>query len=271
MEPYLDFLRDILEHGARKRDRTGTGTISVFGRQMRFDLQEGFPLATTKKVYFKGIAYELLWFLRGGTNARYLQEHDVHIWDEWAGEDGDLGPVYGKQWRCWGAKDGREIDQIERVIRQIQDQPHSRRHIVSAWNVGELDEMALPPCHVLFQFYVAPPQMPSENGRLSCHLYQRSLDAFLGGFFNVASYALLTHLVAQQTGLDVGEFVYSCGDAHIYLNHREQVETLLSREPYPLPELRLERHPPSISDYEYEDFELVGYRHHPAIRAPVAV
>lgn len=264
MQPYLDFLRDILENGVRKTDRTGTGTLSVFGRQMRFGLEEGFPLATTKKVYFKGIAYELLWFLRGGTNASYLQKHDVHIWDEWADDDGALGPVYGKQWRCWGTKDGREIDQIRRVIRQIKEKPHSRRHVVSAWNVGELDEMALPPCHVLFQFYVA-------EGRLSCHLYQRSLDAFLGGFFNVASYALLTHLVAQQTGLDVGEFVYSCGDAHIYLNHIEQVKTQLSRTPYPLPELHLKRRPESISGYEYEDFELRNYRHHPAIKAPVAV
>lgn len=264
MKQYLDFLRHILENGTCKKDRTGTGTLSTFGYQMRYDLQEGFPLATTKKVYFKGIAYELLWFLRGDTNVKYLQEHDVHIWDEWAGEDGELGPVYGKQWRCWGTKDGHEVDQISRVIGQIKEKPHSRRHVVSAWNVGELDEMALPPCHILFQFYVA-------GGKLSCHLYQRSLDAFLGGIFNVASYSLLTHLVAQQCDLDVGEFVYSCGDGHIYLNHIEQVKTQLSREPYPLPELQIRRRPESISGYDYEDFDLRNYQHHPSIKAPVAV
>ncbi|MCS4189417.1 thymidylate synthase [Salinibacter ruber] len=264
MTEYLDFLRHIRESGTRKKDRTGTGTISTFGYQMRFDLQEGFPLVTTKKVFFKGIAHELLWFLSGETNIEYLQNNDVHIWDEWADEEGDLGPVYGKQWRRWETKSGEELDQIEQVIRQIKEKPHSRRHVVSAWNAGELEDMALPPCHVLFQFYV-------DDGKLSCQLYQRSVDAFIGGVFNIAEYSLLTHMVAQQCNLDVGEFVYSCGDSHIYLNHLDQVDEQLSRDPYPKPELRLTRKPDSISDYRYEDIELVDYNYHPKIKAPIAV
>jgi thymidylate synthase len=262
--PYEDLLRGVLEHGARKGDRTGTGTLSLFGRQMRFDLSRGFPLVTTKRVHFKSVAYELLWFLRGDENIGWLHEHGVTIWDEWADEHGDLGPVYGVQWRSWPTPDGGTIDQISRVVEQIRRDPDSRRLVVSAWNVADLDRMALAPCHVLFQFSVA-------DGRLSCQLYQRSADMFLGVPFNIASYALLTHMVAQQTDLDVGDLVWTGGDCHIYLNHLDQVRLQLSREPYPLPTLELLRRPPSILDYRYEDFAVRGYRHHPGIKAPVAV
>jgi thymidylate synthase len=264
MRPYLDLLRHVRDHGVHKDDRTGTGTLSVFGHQMRFDLREGFPLVTTKKVHTKSIVHELLWFLRGETNVRSLQQAGVSIWDEWADEQGELGPVYGHQWRHWKATDGREIDQIADLIRDIRRNPDSRRLIVSAWNVGDIPSMKLPPCHAFFQFYVA-------QGRLSCQLYQRSCDLFLGVPFNVASYALLTHLVAQQCDLDVGDFVWTGGDCHIYRNHLEQVELQLSREPLPLPKLVIRRKPPSIFEYAFEDFEIVGYQSHPAIRAPVAV
>ena len=262
--PYEDLLRDVLEHGTHKSDRTGTGTRSVFGRQLRFDLAEGFPLITTKRVHFRSIAYELLWFLRGDSNVRWLQEHGVTIWDEWADADGDLGPVYGVQWRSWPAPDGRHLDQISGVLETLRSDPDSRRMIVSAWNVAEIPNMALAPCHALFQFYVA-------DGKLSCQLYQRSADLFLGVPFNIASYALLTHLVADQVGLDVGEFVWTGGDCHIYDNHVEQVTEQLSREPFPAPRLAITRHPESIFDYRFEDFEVIGYQHHPAIRAAVAV
>ncbi|GAA4187612.1 thymidylate synthase [Microbacterium oryzae] len=262
--PYEDLLRDVLEHGTHKDDRTGTGTTSVFGRQLRYDLSEGFPLITTKRVHFKSIAYELLWFLRGESNVRWLQEHGVSIWDEWADEDGELGPVYGVQWRSWPSPTGESIDQIAKVVAQIRSNPDSRRHIVTAWNPAEVDSMALPPCHALFQFYVA-------DGRLSCQLYQRSADLFLGVPFNIASYALLTLMVAQQTGLEPGDFVWTGGDCHIYDNHREQVAEQLSREPYPYPRLRFARTPASLFDYAYEDFVVEDYRHHPAIRAAVAV
>ena len=262
--PYEDLLRDVLEHGTHKSDRTGTGTRSVFGRQLRFDLAEGFPLITTKRVHFRSIAYELLWFLRGDSNVRWLQEHGVTIWDEWADADGDLGPVYGVQWRSWPAPDGRHLDQISGVLETLRRDPDSRRMIVSAWNVAEIPNMALAPCHALFQFYVA-------DGKLSCQLYQRSADLFLGVPFNIASYALLTHLVADQVGLDVGEFVWTGGDCHIYDNHVEQVTEQLSREPFPAPRLAITRHPESIFDYRFEDFEVIGYQHHPAIRAAVAV
>ena len=276
MTPYLDLLRHVLEHGTRREDRTGTGTLSVFGHQMRFDLQRGFPLVTTKKVFFKGLAVELLWFLRGETNVGFLQERGVHIWDPWADAAGDLGPVYGKQWVRWETADGRVVNQVARLVEGLRTKPHSRRHLVSAWNVGELEAMALPPCHLLFQFYVAPPPEGAlGNGaardRLSCQLYIRSNDLFLGAPFNIAEYALLVHLVAQQTDLDVGELVYTIGDAHVYLNHLDAVREQLTRTPYPLPRLRLRRRPPSIFDYRYEDFELVDYRYHPAIKAPVAV
>ncbi|WP_344753361.1 thymidylate synthase [Gryllotalpicola koreensis] len=250
--------------GAHKSDRTGTGTRSVFGRQLRFDLAEGFPLITTKRVHFKSIAYELLWFLRGESNVQWLRDNGVTIWDEWADAAGELGPVYGVQWRSWPTPDGRHIDQISQVIEQLKTTPDSRRIIVSAWNVGELDQMALMPCHALFQFYVA-------DGKLSCQLYQRSADLFLGVPFNIASYALLTHLVAQQTGLELGDFVWTGGDCHIYDNHVEQVAEQLTRDPYPYPTLKLNRKPESIFDYAYEDFEVVGYQHHPTIRAAVAV
>jgi thymidylate synthase len=262
--PYEDLLRLVLQTGAAKADRTGTGTRSVFGRQLRFDLAQGFPLITTKRVHFKSIAYELLWFLKGESNVQWLRDHGVTIWDEWADAAGELGPVYGVQWRSWPTPDGRHIDQIANVIEQLRSNPDSRRIIVSAWNVGELDRMALMPCHALFQFYVA-------DGRLSCQLYQRSADLFLGVPFNIASYALLTHMVAQQTGLELGDFVWTGGDCHIYDNHVEQVTEQLSREPFPYPMLTLARKPASIFDYAYEDFEVVGYRHHPAIRAAVAV
>ncbi|MFV2144812.1 thymidylate synthase [Isoptericola sp. G70] len=261
--PYEDLLRDVLEHGTRKDDRTGTGTRSVFGRQIRYDLEAGFPLITTKRVHLKSIAYELLWFLRGDSNVRWLQEHGVSIWDEWADAGGELGPVYGVQWRSWPTPDGRHVDQIARVVEQLRTNPDSRRHIVSAWNVAEIENMALPPCHVMFQFYVA-------DGRLSCQLYQRSADLFLGVPFNIASYALLTHMVAAQTGLAVGDFVWTGGDCHIYDNHVEQVTTQLARDPYPYPRLRLAPRA-SILDYTYEDIEVVGYQHHPGIKAPVAV
>ncbi len=264
MRQYLDFLRHIREHGAAKGDRTGTGTLSVFGHQMRFNLDAGFPLVTTKKLHLRSIIYELLWFLRGDTNVKYLQEHGVSIWDEWADGNGDLGPVYGKQWRSWPTADGRHIDQLSLVLEQLKANPNSRRIIVSAWNVGELDRMALLPCHALFQFYVA-------EGRLSCQLYQRSADALLGVPFNIASYALLTHMIAQQTGLGTGDLVWTGGDCHLYLNHLEQADLQLSRAPYPLPRLVLKRKPASLFDYAYDDFEIIDYRHHAAIKAPIAV
>ena len=261
--PYEDLLRDVLANGSRKTDRTGTGTRSVFGRQLRFDLADGFPLITTKKVHFKSIAYELLWFLRGDGNVNWLRDHGVTIWDEWADENGDLGPVYGVQWRSWPTPDGGHIDQIAEVIEAIKTNPDSRRHVVTAWNPAELDNQALPPCHALFQFYVA-------DGRLSCQLYQRSADLFLGVPFNIASYALLTHLVAAQTGLEVGEFVWTGGDCHIYDNHVAQVTEQLTRDPYPAPTLELAARD-SIFDYEFEDLTIHGYQSHPAIRGAVAV
>jgi thymidylate synthase len=264
MKAYLQLLRLVRDTGARKDDRTGTGTLSLFGRQMRFDLAEGFPLVTTKKVHVRSVIYELLWFLRGETNVAWLREHGVTIWDEWAKENGELGPVYGKQWRSWPAADGRNIDQIQQVVDQLRRSPDSRRIIVSAWNVGELDKMALMPCHAFFQFYVA-------QRRLSCQLYQRSADMFLGVPFNIASYALLTHMLAQQCDLEPGELVWTGGDCHLYLNHLKQADEQLAREPFPLPRLAIRRRPPTIFDYVYEDFEIVNYQHHPAIKAPVAV
>ncbi|MCR4347883.1 MAG: thymidylate synthase [Sulfuricaulis sp.] len=264
MRQYLDLMRHVMQHGTRKDDRTGTGTLSVFGHQMRFDLAQGFPLLTTKKVHTKSIIHELLWFLRGDTNIRYLKEHGVNIWNEWANENGDLGPVYGSQWRSWPTADGRQIDQISQVVRDIRQNPDSRRLIVSAWNVAEIERMALPPCHLLFQFYVA-------EGRLSCQLYQRSADIFLGVPFNIASYALLTKMIAQVTGLKPGEFIHTLGDAHLYMNHLEQVQTQLAREPRPLPSMRLNPERISLFDFEYDDFELLNYDPHPSIKAPVAV
>ena len=264
MKQYLDLLQHVLEHGTQKSDRTGTGTRSVFGWQMRFDLAQGFPLVTTKKLHLRSIIHELLWFLRGETNVAYLRENKVSIWDEWADAEGELGPVYGKQWRRWSAADGSEIDQIKWVVDEIRRNPDSRRLIVSAWNVAELPQMALMPCHTLFQFYVA-------DGKLSCQLYQRSGDIFLGVPFNIASYALLTHMLAQQCDLEVGDFVWTGGDCHLYANHMEQVALQLAREPRPAPTLVIRRRPPSIFDYEFEDFELQGYDPHPAIKAPVAV
>ena len=262
---YEDLMRHVFEHGVAKGDRTGTGTRSVFGHQMRFDLAEGFPLVTTKKVHLKSIILELLWFLQGSGNARWLQERGVTIWDEWADPtSGDLGPVYGVQWRSWPTPGGGHIDQISQVVEQLRTNPDSRRIIVSAWNVAELDKMALMPCHAFFQFYVA-------EGRLSCQLYQRSADIFLGVPFNIASYALLTHMLAQQCDLEVGDFIWTGGDCHIYSNHFEQVRTQLAREPRPYPTLRIKRRPPSIFDYGYEDFEVEGYDPHPPIKAPVAV
>jgi thymidylate synthase len=260
---YEDLLKLVLTTGTVKSDRTGTGTRSIFGHQLRYPLADGFPLITTKRVHFRSIAYELLWFLRGEGNARWLQEHGVSIWDEWADSDGDLGPVYGVQWRSWPTPDGGHIDQITDVLGMLKANPDSRRLVVSAWNVSDLSRMALPPCHLLFQFYVA-------DGKLSCQLYQRSADLFLGVPFNIASYALLTHLVAQQVGLDVGDFIWTGGDCHIYDNHVEQVREQLSREPYEFPQLRLNR-AASLFDYRYEDFEVLGYQSHPAIKAPVAV
>jgi thymidylate synthase len=264
MRPYLDLLQHILDHGTTRDDRTGTGTLSVFGYQMRFDLAEGFPLLTTKKLHLRSIIYELLWFLNGDTNVRYLQERGVHIWDAWADAQGELGPVYGYQWRSWPNPDGTHTDQIARVLQEIQQKPHSRRHVVVAWNPSSLDQMALAPCHALFQFYVA-------GGKLSCQLYQRSADVFLGLPFNIASYALLTHMVAEQCELQVGDFVWTGGDVHLYLNHLDQAKLQLTREPFPLPTLLIKRRPRSLFEYEYEDFELLGYRYHPAIKAPIAV
>lgn len=277
MRTYLDLLQRILDRGTRKSDRTGTGTISLFGHQMRFDLREGFPAVTTKKLHFKSIIHELLWFLNGDTNIRYLNENGVRIWDEWATEEGELGPVYGAQWRNWMAADGRRIDQIERLLEDLKSKPDSRRHIVSAWNPAVLPDetrsprenaamglQALPPCHTMFQFHVA-------DGRLSCQLYQRSADVFLGVPFNIASYSLLTMMVAQVVGLEPGDFVHTFGDVHIYLNHLEQVNTQLAREPYPLPEMRINPDRSDLFDFRYEDFDLVGYQCHPAIRAPIAV
>lgn len=277
MRQYLELLQYILQHGVRKADRTGTGTLSVFGYQMRFDLNEGFPLVTTKRLHVRSIIHELLWFLSGDTNIRYLKDNGVRIWDAWATEDGDLGPLYGAQWRAWPTKNGGTIDQITRVVEGIKKNPHSRRHIVSAWNVEYLPDeslspqanvgqgrMALPACHALFQFYVA-------DGELSCQLYQRSCDVFLGLPFNIASYALLTHMIAQECDLDVGDFVWTGGDVHLYSNHLEQAQLQLSRKPRPLPTLVIRRKPDSIFDYRYEDFEIIGYSPHPAIKAPIAV
>jgi thymidylate synthase len=269
--PYEDFMRHVFEHGVAKSDRTGTGTRSVFGHQMRFDLRAGFPLITTKKVHFKSIAVELLWFVRGDSNVRWLQQQGVTIWDEWARADGDLGPVYGVQWRSWPTPDGGHVDQLAQVVRQLKTDPDSRRIIVSAWNVAELPKMALAPCHAFFQFYVAPGESPSAAGRLSCQLYQRSADIFLGVPFNIASYALLTHMLAQQCDLEVGDFVWTGGDCHIYDNHVEQVKTQLARDARPYPTLVIKRRPPSIFDYDYADFEIQGYDPHPGIKAPVAV
>ncbi len=271
MKAYLDFLRHVMAHGQDKSDRTGTGTRSVFGYQMRFDLSEGFPLVTTKKLHLRSIIHELLWFLKGDTNIAYLKDNKVSIWDEWADADGNLGPVYGKQWRCWEGKDGRTVDQISWVVDEIKRNPDSRRLIVSAWNVGELPEMALMPCHTLFQFYVAPAKTLGGRARLSCQLYQRSADIFLGVPFNIASYALLTHMVAQVCDLDVGDFVHSFGDAHIYSNHFEQVREQLGRTPGALPQLKLN---PAVRDlfaFCFEDIEILGYEPQPAIKAPVAV
>jgi len=264
MRAYLDLMRQLRERGIRKADRTGTGTLSLFGHQLRFDLAAGFPLVTTKRVHLKSVIAELLWFLRGETNVRWLRELGVTIWDEWADADGELGPVYGRQWRAWQTADGRQVDQIERVLWQLRNEPDSRRIVVSAWNVGELDRMALAPCHCLFQFHVA-------DGRLSCQVYQRSCDVFLGVPFNIASYALLTHILAQQSDLSVGDLVWTGGDCHLYLNHLVQADEQLAREPRPLPRLALLRRPEDIAGYEVADFQVVGYEPHAAIRAPVAV
>ncbi|MGG3843963.1 thymidylate synthase [Aeribacillus composti] len=264
MEQYLNLCRHVLEHGVKKQDRTGTGTISTFGYQMRFDLAKGFPLVTTKKIHLKSVIYELLWFLKGDTNVKYLQEHGVRIWNEWADENGDLGPIYGYQWRSWTGADGNTIDQISNVIEQIKTNPHSRRLIVSAWNVADLDKMALPPCHAFFQFYVA-------EGKLSCQLYQRSADLFLGVPFNIASYALLTMMIAQVCDLEPGEFIHTFGDVHIYNNHIEQVKLQLTREPRPLPIMKLNKEVKSIFDFTYEDFTLEGYDPHPHIKGEVSV
>jgi len=264
MQPYLDFMRHVREHGVSKADRTGTGTLSVFGYQMRFDLARGFPLLTTKKVHAKSIIHELLWFLAGSTNVAGLRAHGVTIWDEWAGADGELGPIYGYQWRSWPAPDGGHIDQMTNLLAEIRRNPDSRRLIVSAWNVADIPRMKLPPCHAFFQFYVA-------NGRLSCQLYQRSADIFLGVPFNIASYALLTHLIAHQSDLDVGEFIWTGGDCHLYRNHCEQVAVQLARAPYSLPRLSIKRKPATLFDYSYDDFEIVGYQHHPPLTARVAV
>ncbi|HSC47930.1 MAG TPA: thymidylate synthase [Gammaproteobacteria bacterium] len=264
MKQYLEMMRHVREHGARKADRTGTGTLSVFGYQMRFDLAAGFPAVTTKKLHFRSIIHELLWFLRGETNTRYLKENGVSIWDEWANDEGELGPVYGYQWRSWPTPSGGHIDQVSKVLEQLRKTPDSRRMIVSAWNVADLEKMALQPCHAFFQFYVA-------DGGLSCQLYQRSADIFLGVPFNIASYALLTHMVAQQTDLQPGEFIWTGGDCHLYSNHMQQVAEQLSRKPYPLPRLVIKRKPASLFDYKFEDFEIADYQSHPAIKAPVAV
>ena len=264
MQQYLDMMRHVRDTGTRKEDRTGTGTLATFGHQMRFDLSEGFPLVTTKRLHLKSIVHELLWFLSGDQNTRYLTENGVSIWNEWADEDGNLGPVYGVQWRSWGAADGTAIDQISQVVQQLRETPDSRRIIVSAWNVGEIDKMALPPCHCLFQFYVA-------DGKLSCQLYQRSCDIFLGVPFNIASYSLLTHMLAQQADLGVGDFIWTGGDCHLYTNHLEQADEQLQREPLPLPRLAIKRRPESIFDYQFDDFEILNYEAHPHIRAAVAI
>ena len=264
MKQYHDLLRLILAQGSRKSDRTGTGTLSIFGHQMRFLLADGFPLVTTKKLHLRSIIYELLWFLNGDTNVGYLKDNGVTIWDEWADADGNLGPVYGYQWRSWPGRNGQKIDQISKVVEQIKSKPDSRRHIVTAWNPADVDQMALPPCHALFQFYVA-------DGKLSCQLYQRSVDTFLGLPFNIASYALLTHMVAQQCDLQVGDFVWTGGDVHLYTNHLDQTRLQLSREPYPLPTLVIKRKPASIFEYKFEDFEVMNYQAHPGIKAPIAV
>lgn len=264
MRAYLDLVQKILDEGVEKGDRTGTGTRSIFGHQMRFDLRQGFPLVTTKKVHLKSVVAELLWFIAGDTNTGYLRDNGVGIWDEWADDFGDLGPIYGYQWRSWPTPGGEHIDQLKQVIEALQTDPNSRRHIVSAWNVGDLDKMALAPCHALFQFYVA-------DGRLSCQLYQRSADVFLGVPFNIASYALLTHMVAQVSGLDVGDFVHTFGDAHLYLNHLDQAGQLLAREPRDLPELRLDQSVTSIDDFTIDSVQVIGYDPHPAIKAPIAV
>ena len=264
MDAYLDLMRHILEHGAEKGDRTGTGTKSVFGYQMRFDLSKGFPMVTTKKLHLPSIVHELLWFLKGDTNVKYLQQNGVRIWNEWADENGDLGPVYGKQWRKWETKDGRIIDQVKQAVESIKTNPNSRRIIVSAWNVGELEDMALMPCHAFFQFHVA-------DGKLNCQLYQRSADVFLGVPFNIASYALLTHMMAQVCGLKAGDFVHTLGDAHLYNNHLEQARLQVSREPLPLPTLKLNPEIEDIDDFTYADVEVVGYNHHPHIKAPISV
>jgi len=264
MQQYLSLMSRVRDTGYRKQDRTGTGTLSVFGHQLRFDLSAGFPLVTTKKLHLRSIIHELLWFLSGDSNVRYLQENGVKIWDQWADENGELGPVYGVQWRSWGTPDGAVIDQISEVMRQLEESPDSRRIIVSAWNVADLDDMALPPCHMLFQFYVA-------DGKLSCQLYQRSCDIFLGVPFNIASYALLVHMLAQQADLAVGDFIWTGGDCHLYLNHLEQANEQLAREPLPLPRLAIKRRPKSIFDYKFEDFEMLNYESHPHIAAKVAV
>ena len=264
MKQYHDLLKHILETGVEKTDRTGVGTISVFGYQMRFNLSEGFPLVTTKKLHLRSIIYELLWFLNGDTNIKYLKDNGVSIWDEWADADGNLGPVYGYQWRSWPGRNGEKIDQISKLIDQLKKKPDSRRHIVSAWNPADVDQMALPPCHTMFQFYVA-------NNKLSCQLYQRSCDTFLGLPFNIASYALLTHMVAQQCNFEPGEFVWTGGDVHLYTNHLEQTRLQLTRQPYALPQLNIRRKPDSIFDYAFEDFEIVNYQAHPSIKAPIAV
>lgn len=264
MRQYLELMQHVLDHGARKEDRTGTGTLSIFGHQMRFDLSQGFPLVTTKRIHLRSVIVELLWFLRGETNIRYLHEHNVTIWDEWADANGELGPVYGYQWRSWPNPDGSSTDQIARVMQQLRDKPHSRRHMVVAYNPSQVEQMALPPCHALFQFYVA-------EGRLSCQLYQRSADLFLGVPFNIASYALLTHMAAQQCGFEVGEFIWTGGDVHLYLNHLDQAREQLSRQPHPLPRLEMSRKPASIFDYQYDDFVIRDYTCHPAIKAPISV
>lgn len=264
MRQYLDLMREVRDHGIKKEDRTGTGTLSKFGHQMRFDLSEGFPVVTTKKLHLRSIIYELLWFLRGDSNIRYLKDNGVSIWDEWADQDGELGPIYGVQWRSWPTPDGGHIDQVAQIVEQIRNNPDSRRIMLSAWNVAEIENMALPPCHCLFQFWVA-------EGKLSCQLYQRSCDIFLGVPFNIASYSLLTHMLAQQTDLKVGDFVWTGGDCHLYSNHLEQADEQLERDPLPLPRLAIKRRPPSIFDYEYEDFEILNYEAHPHIKAAVAV
>lgn len=264
MQPYLDLLAHLIEHGAERCDRTGTGTRSVFGYQMRFDLATGFPLITTKRIHLRSVIVELLWFLRGETNVKFLHDHGVTIWDEWADSTGDLGPIYGYQWRSWPNPDGTHSDQMARVVHEIKTMPHSRRHVVVAYNPSCIDQMALAPCHALFQFYVA-------SGRLSCQLYQRSADVFLGLPFNIASYALLTHMVAQQCDLDAGEFIWTGGDTHLYLNHLDQARLQLSRTPYPSPRLHLKRRPPSLFEYKYDDFEIQNYQSHPPIKAPISV